>query len=105
MLTSPPPLQVASLFSNTISADANSAIRMPCPASPNMTANKKGNVMIVYGARIIQVINRITVKKFFFVHLFRASLYVDGLFLDRTLSTDSVDQRTLPSLDPGLHIS
>lgn len=34
---------------NTIHT-ANSVIRMPCPKSPNITANRKGKVMTVYGA-------------------------------------------------------
>jgi hypothetical protein len=34
---------------NTIHT-ANSVIKMPCPKSPNITANRKGKVMTVYGA-------------------------------------------------------
>lgn len=30
---------------------AKRVIKMPCPKSPNITANRKGKVMMVYGAR------------------------------------------------------
>ena len=37
-------------FSNTTNVRANNAITRPCPASPNMTAKRNGNVMMVYKA-------------------------------------------------------
>ena len=37
-------------FSNITIVRANNAIMRPCPASPNMTAKRNGNVMTVYKA-------------------------------------------------------
>lgn len=37
-------------FSLTTINSANNVIMQPWPASPNMTANKNGNVITVYGA-------------------------------------------------------
>ena len=38
------------LFSVRTIQRANIVMTSPCPRSPNMTANRKGNVMTVYGA-------------------------------------------------------
>lgn len=48
-LTSPP-FREASFFSFKTKKRANRAMMLPCPQSPNMTAKRNGNVMMVYGA-------------------------------------------------------
>ena len=50
-ITSPPVSVPASFFSKRIIARAKEAMMRPWPASPNITANRKGKVMMVYGAR------------------------------------------------------
>uniref|UniRef100_A0A0E9RKP6 Uncharacterized protein n=1 Tax=Anguilla anguilla TaxID=7936 RepID=A0A0E9RKP6_ANGAN len=42
-------LNLGSFSSRTIHS-ATAVMRRPCPTSPNMTANKKGKVIIVYTA-------------------------------------------------------
>jgi len=39
-------------FSRRTIQAPNKAMSIPCPKSPNMTANRNGNVIIVYGAGI-----------------------------------------------------
>lgn len=67
--TSLSPFLVDKTFSLTIIQTAKRVIKKPCPASPNITANKKGNVIIVKGARKGERKKRLLRVKFFEIKL------------------------------------